>query len=84
MKKLQCRSVCVIRASESTSKYTMWFNTFFSLFDCAFFHDQAQRNPGRLDKDGRSCAVRQTHDPFVSTTMQVQEGGDVTVKKEDK
>ena len=57
----------------------------FSFKDAVFFLDPAQRNLGRLDNDGRSCAVGQAqHGPFVSTTMQVQEGGDVTVKKEDK
>ena len=48
------------------------------------FFDPAQRTPGRIDSDGRSCAVGHAqHGSFVSTTMQVQEGGDVTVK-EDK
>ena len=52
-------------------------------FNCAlFFLDTEQRNPGSLDNDGRSCAVKQTRGPFVSTTMQVQEGGDVTVTSE--
>ena len=50
----------------------------------AFFLNSAQRSPGRFDSDGRSCVVgRAQHSPFVSTTMQVQEGGDVIVKEED-
>ena len=49
-----------------------------------FFLNSAQRSPGRFDSDGRSCVVgRAQHSPFVSTTMQVQEGGDVIVKEED-
>ena len=49
------------------------------------FLDPAQRNHGRLDNDGRSCAVRQApHSPFVSTTMQMKEVGHATENKEDK
>ena len=60
-------------------------NNDFSFKNAAFFLDPAQRNHGRLDNDGRSCAVGQApHSPFVSTTMQVQEKGDATEKKEDK
>ena len=58
-------------------------NHAFSFISSAFFFDPAQRNRGHLHNDGRSCAVRQApHNPFVSTTMQVQEEGDA--KEEDK
>ena len=78
---MRVNGICV-----NTCKYTkLTQNTIIPFMSKLFFLDPAQRNHGRLDKDGRSCAMRHAqHGPFVSTTMQVQEVGDATKNKKDK